>query len=94
MTTKINEPQKVDITEEEKKEEIKEKRLTKNQRIMSWISFIILIFFVVFVIYTELTGKEVKSNNLDLIKDLSTVFMFIVLSYIAAPIIDKIPFKK
>lgn len=94
MTTKINEPQKVDITEDEKKEEIKEKRLTKNQRIMSWISFIILIFFVVFVIYIELTGKEVKQNNLDLIKDLSTVFMFIVLSYIAAPIIDKIPFKK
>ena len=77
MTTKVTEPEQVEITAEEKKQEIKEKRLTKNQRIMSWISFIILIFFVIFVVYLELTDKEIKENNLDLIKDLSTVFMLI-----------------
>jgi hypothetical protein len=84
---------KITWTEKEVKDEIIDANLTKNRRKMAWISLFLLILIVLFTITMTIIKIEIPTNNVTVITSLSTVFGFIIFTYITANSVEKIKWK-
>lgn len=84
-----NNNKEIIFTEREIKDEIIKKNIWKNRRYMSWISFFILIFIIIFTAF----NSDISAAQVDIFKYFGFFFSSIVLAYIGGNVIERIKDK-
>lgn len=84
-----NDNKEIIFTEREIKDEIIKKNIWKNRRYMSWLSFFILFFIIIFTAF----NSDISPAQVDIFKYFGFFFSSFVLAYIGGNVIERIKDK-